>query len=75
MSNSSHKDLAKATTKTTKLTTIFNNPVADKVTKAEVLFTSFIAEHNLPFLVADHFTQLCKVMFTDSEIAQKFNCR
>ena len=31
---------------------------------------AFIAEHNLPFMIADHFTDLCKVMFPDSAIAQ-----
>ena len=34
----------------------------------------FIAEHNLPFLAADHFNKLCKVMFPDSKIAQGFAC-
>ena len=49
--------------------------VPDKVTKAEVLFSTFIAEHNLPFAVADHFTDLCKQMFPDSQIAKDFACR
>jgi hypothetical protein len=43
------------------------------VTKAKVLFANFVAEHNLPFLVADHFSELCKVMFPDSQFAQKFH--
>ena len=30
----------------------------------------FIAEHNLPFSISDHLTELCKVMFPDSAIAQ-----
>jgi hypothetical protein len=42
--------------------------------RAEVLFANFVAEHNIPFLVADCFTQLCKAMFTDSKIASKFSC-
>ena len=42
---------------------------SDKVTKAEV------AEHNLPFNVADHFMSLCQKMFPDSEIAKTFACR
>ena len=41
----------------------------DQVTKAELYFTTFIAEHNLSFLTADHFTKVCKVMFPDSKIA------
>ena len=35
---------------------------ADQVTAAEIFFSMFIAEHNLPFLAADHFNKLCKVM-------------
>ena len=48
---------------------------SDKVTVAEVLFAAFIAEHNLPFTVADHFTSICRRMFPYSEIAKKFACR
>lgn len=44
------------------------------VTRAEVLFANFVAEHNLSFLVADCFTKLCKSMFPDSKIATKFSC-
>ena len=36
--------------------------IADQVTAAEVYFTSFIAEHNIHFLAAHHFTKLSKVM-------------
>jgi hypothetical protein len=37
-------------------------------------FFSFVAEHNLPFAISDHFTKLCKKMFTDSEFAKGFAC-
>lgn len=34
----------------------------------------FVAEHNLPFLVADHFTRLTSViMFPDSKTAKAFS--
>ena len=46
----------------------------ERITTAELYFTTFIAEHNLPFTVADHFGKLCKVMFPDSEIADGFSC-
>lgn len=46
----------------------------DLVTKAEVLFIHFIAEHNLPFSVGDHLTKLVKKAFPDSKIAEKFHC-
>ena len=41
------------------------------VIRSETLFTNFVAEHNLPFAVADHFTRLYKQMFPDSKIALK----
>ena len=71
-----HKEMTKASAKMPTLTSVFlPNPAADKVTKAEVLFTNFVAEHNIPFSLADHFTHLCKEMFTDSDIAKKFACK
>ena len=48
--------------------------VQDQVTRAEVLFGAFVAEHNLPFAVAEHFSQLVKKMFPDSDIAKRFRC-
>lgn len=46
----------------------------DDPTHAELLFTSFLVEHNLPLAVADHAKDLFKAMFTDSNIAKKFTC-
>lgn len=48
---------------------------SDPVIRAETLFAFFVAKHNLSFMVADHFTELVKVMFPDSGIAQKFKCK
>ena len=45
-----------------------------KVIRAETLFAQFVAEHNLPFSVADHYTQLAVQMFPDSEVARNFSC-
>jgi hypothetical protein len=42
-----------------------NNSLKSKTTSAETQFCNFTAEHNIPFAVADHFTQLCKKMLTD----------
>ena len=36
-----------------------------KITRAELYFATFVAEHNLPFSVADHFNRLCSVMFPE----------
>ncbi|KAK2185100.1 hypothetical protein NP493_246g02099 [Ridgeia piscesae] len=40
---------------------------------AEVKFAQFVAEHNLSFAVADHFTKLTKQLFPDSVIAGRFS--
>ena len=44
------------------------NTLADQVTAAEIYFTTFLAEHNIPFLAADHFNKLCKVMFPEAKL-------
>ena len=41
------------------------------VTKAEVLFCQFVAEHNLAASVSDHFTDLVKTMFANSAVAEQ----
>ena len=48
--------------------------LSEQVMVAELYFTCFIVEHNLPFASSDHFTNLCKVMFPDSQIAQRYAC-
>lgn len=49
------------------------SPIEDKVTRAEILFANFVAEHNLPFMAADHFTHLTEAMFLDSKITKAFS--
>ena len=46
----------------------------DQVTRAELYFARFIAEHNISFAAADHFNRLCSVMFPDSKIAKEYAC-
>ena len=48
--------------------------IEDQTIRAEIYFAKFVAEHNLPFLVADHFSRLTKVMFPDSKIAEAYSC-
>ena len=73
-----HKDNAKSLENQPSILSVMPQPgtssLEEKVTMAELYFTTFIAEHNLPFLLADHFTKLCKVMFPDSRIANEFAC-
>lgn len=46
--------------------------LAMKVIGAEVKFTSFVLEHNLPIAVVDHAGPLFRSMFPDSKIAQYY---
>ena len=50
------------------------SPVEESIMRAEVLFANFIAEHNLAFMLADHFTHLASAMFRDSQVAKGFWC-
>ncbi len=47
-----------------------NSSPPNKATAAEIMFCQFLAEHNIPPSVADHFTDLVKAMFPDSKLAQ-----
>eukprot|EP00057_Strongylocentrotus_purpuratus_P009553 XP_011664027.1 PREDICTED: uncharacterized protein LOC105438204 isoform X1 [Strongylocentrotus purpuratus] len=44
------------------------------VINAEVMFTDFLVEHNIPLAAADHSGQLFRRMFPDSRIAKQYNC-
>lgn len=45
-----------------------------KATKAEMLFTAFLVEHNLPMSSADHASALFTNMFPDSDTAKSYYC-
>ena len=69
-----HKELASGMTSQPTLASSFSRScMTDQVTVAEIYFSMFTAEHNLPFLAADHFSKLCKVMFPDSKIASEYS--
>ena len=54
---------------------IKQDSAADVLTrKAEVKFTGFLAEHNLPLSAADHLGSLIRASFPDSKIAQAYSC-
>ena len=44
------------------------------VRRAELKFTGFLAEHNLPIAAADHLGHLIRNCFPDSKIAQNYSC-
>nr|CAI5863198.1 unnamed protein product [Callosobruchus analis] len=46
----------------------------DKVKEAEIRIAGFIAEHNLPFCLIDHFPDLLRSVCSDSAIAKKIKC-
>ena len=48
---------------------------ARNITSAEVMMAQFIAIHNLPFLAADHLSDLFHSMFPDLKIAADFACK
>lgn len=57
------------------ITSFFStDKLQDSVTRAEVLFTGFILEHNLPFESAAHAGPLFHKMFPDSAIAKRYGC-
>ena len=74
--SASHVTLQKATKTQPQVKSFFvtskTTDLSAKVLTAEVTFAQFVAEHNLPFLLADHFTKLAKTLFPDSDIAGKF---
>lgn len=61
------------------LTTSTSGSLVEAVTNAEVLFTGFLVEHNIPLAAADHAAQLFKAMFTNSahsaaQIISNYRC-
>ena len=68
-----HKDFEKAMNGQSSISLCKRDTLLeDQVTRAELYFATFIAEHNLALMTADHFTKLCKVMFPDSKIALEY---
>jgi hypothetical protein len=73
LATAKHQEMVKVSSSNQSLISLFKqSPIEKSVTRAEVLFANFIAEHNLPFLLADHFTHLTRAMFPDSQIAKAF---
>lgn len=72
----SHKQKHGSISTTPSVAPMFTNSNnVDKVTYAETVFANFIADDNLPLMIADHLTLCIKDMFPDSPTAQKFAFR
>ena len=73
LATTKHQQLVKAAGNSADLRKFMpQSPIEDGVTRSEVLFANFIAEHNLTFSTANHFSHLTHVMFPDSKIARAF---
>ena len=57
------------------MTVSYHGDSALQVSYAEALFCALIADHNIPFTVADHLTEVVRKAFPDSQIAQRFQCK
>ena len=76
-SSAKHTELLKDIETQPSITSAFSSSkpsLQEPVMTAELFFTSFLVEHNLSFATADHFSKLCKAMFPDSQIAQRYSC-
>ena len=54
---------------------IVSDTILEQVKRAELKMAAFVAEHNLPFSVMDHLSDLFKEIFPDSAIAMKFKSK
>ena len=76
-SGESHKMLTKAAKTQPSVANMFGSGDSAKqsaVTRAEVLTTNFLIQHNLPLATSDHHGPLFRAMFPDSEIAKQYGC-
>lgn len=75
VSSTIHKDFVNLRDSNKNVRAFFtNSDEGNSVTNAELLFTTFLVEHNLPLACSDHAGQLFKKMFPDSKIASKYGC-
>ena len=74
-SGSAHKTNVKSWNKQTTLSFLNNQDLSfqNKVTRAEVMVSNFIVQHNLPLATADHLGRLFKIIFPDIKIASSYS--
>lgn len=51
------------------------SPLEEEVKKAELNICAMLVEHNLPFRLMDHLSEIISKCFHDSEIAKSFSCK
>lgn len=71
----SHKQKASVAGQSQKITSFMSGSSQFQCINAEVTFTNFIVEHNLPIAVTDHAGPIFRKMFPDSEIAKNWMCQ
>ncbi len=69
-----HKNNAQASKSNTSLLDLFAASSADAVTRAEVIATNFLIQHNLSISTSDHLGPMFRAMFPDREIAKHYAC-
>ena len=76
-SSKKHQDTEKAVKKTRSIAEmIVSDTLSEQTVKqAEIKMAAFVAEHNLPFAIMDHLSDLVTECFPDSAIAMKFKSK
>ena len=55
---------------------VTTDTVSEQVKKAEIKMATFVVEHNLPFPIMDHLSDLVKDIYSDySNISSKFKSK
>ena len=67
-------DVTKGQNKLTNWTSSSAKPLEKQAIRAEVLFSGFLVENNLPLATTEYMSKLFKSMFPDSQIASMYKC-
>ena len=72
-----HQDCLSSCSGTNKVATYFQKKenVSEETKRAELMITAFIVDHNIPFRVMDHLSEVLPRAFHDSAIAKEFACK